>query len=166
MADRKAIFADDSTPLDLSPLLSPTFSLSTSPPLLSPLSTLPSPLPLPAPRDMFYTAQENLRRIEPRYRRISHPNLHSAFPSFSPSLGKFVPSPELAYDYPGNGSPPPPLPLPHDVVEAVLSHASSFSRRLGGYLDAVKAQEREEERKGEGKGMGIGEGEKEEPANR
>jgi len=56
-----------------------------------------------APRESRYVAQENLERIETVDRLISSgPQLSQMFPLYSDEEGRFVPCPQLAYQYPND----------------------------------------------------------------
>ena len=58
---------------------------------------------LGGPRDVRYVAQENLERLPLSHRRIVHPSLSAAiFPAFDGTHGRFVPSEQLAFSYPGS----------------------------------------------------------------
>jgi len=50
-----------------------------------------------------YVAQENLERLPLAHRRIKHPRISSAlFRGFDSLTGRFVPSDDLSFQYPGS----------------------------------------------------------------
>ena len=107
---------------------------------------------LGGPRDMRYVAQENLERMPLAHRRIKHPRITSTlFRGFDPASGRWVPSVELAFQYPGsltradqkdgNG------PLA-EVGEALVESASNVvlsvrraAGALAGFVSAAAARE-------------------------
>ena len=64
---------------------------------------------LGGPRDVRYVAQENLVEVPPAHRRISHPGIDSVVPVFDAASARFLPTEELAFEYPGS----PLATLPH-----------------------------------------------------
>lgn len=98
---------------------------------------------------MFYVAQENLEPLPPRHRRIHHPAIDAFFSRFDSGCGRFSPSAELGYEYPGSGcGNARRMSAKHlSATSALLEHTSSFASRLLSYLDAL-------ERKARAKGAG------------
>ena len=65
---------------------------------------------LGGPRDVRYVAQENLVEVPAAHRRISHPGIDSVVPVFEAASARFLPTEELAFEYPGSPLASPPRP--------------------------------------------------------
>jgi hemimethylated DNA binding protein len=65
---------------------------------------------LGGPRDVRYVAQENLVEVPAAHRRISHPGIDSVVPVFDAASARFLPTEELAFEYPGSPLATPPRP--------------------------------------------------------
>ena len=65
---------------------------------------------LGGPRDVRYVAQENLVEVPAAHRRISHPGIDSVVPIFEAASARFLPTEELAFEYPGSPLATPPHP--------------------------------------------------------
>ena len=99
---------------------------------------------LGGPRDVRYVAQENLVEVAPLYRRISHPGLGQVLRAYDAPSGRFVPSDELGFEYPGSmpgpAAPPQPRPDEGEAARTLLRHLATTAQQLDTYVEAVAEQ--------------------------
>ena len=95
---------------------------------------------------MRYVAQENLERLPLAHRRIKHPRISSAlFRGFDSLTGRFVPSDDLSFQYPGSLSTlEPSSQLPGEISHAATQTVLSVRRAcaaLNAFVNATAARE-------------------------
>ena len=112
---------------------------------------------LGGPRDVRYVAQENLVEVPAAHRRISHPGIDSVVPVFEAASARFLPTEELAFEYPGSPLASPPRPAqPADrladqptgeagaarTLLRSLAHVRTGPARAGPTREAARARAR------------------------
>ena len=102
---------------------------------------------LGGPRDVRYVAQENLEELPLTHRRINHPGL-SVLGPFDATEGRFLPTEELSFEYPGSlvaHTPSSPGSAAPEAARELLRMVVEVSSKLGDFVEAVAAQPGQEE---------------------